>query len=191
MEYGMRKFVALGTLAVLAVGAQAASAEGFNYNFVEGGYAFGDIESVDLSGFGVKGSWAVTPNIHVFGGYQTLNLDGVSSDLNTLNLGVGYNWSLNDSWDLIGAASYEHAKLGTSDSGYGLAVNVRGRIGEAFEVDAGVKYADIGSSSTTYTVGGRYNFTPAFAVGAAYNRLDLNNATGNTWGINLRYSFGM
>jgi opacity protein-like surface antigen len=190
----MRKFVALGTLAVLAVGAQAASAEGFNYNYVEGGYAFGDVESVDLSGFGVKGSWAVTPNIHVFGGYQTLNFDGPGS-LKSLSLGAGYNWSLNESWDLIGAASFEQQKLGSSESGWGLGAGVRGRIGEAFEVDAGLKYADIGDfgNSTTFNVGGRYYFTPNFAVGAEYNRIDLGdaNATGNTWGINVRYNFGM
>src|SRR5688500_6449380 len=81
---GMRKFVALGAIAALALGAQTAAAEGFSYNLIEGSYATGDVESVDLDGFGVKGSWELAPSIFVLGGLQNLEFDGGAS-LDSLN----------------------------------------------------------------------------------------------------------
>jgi hypothetical protein len=79
---------------------------------------------------------------------------------------------------------------GPNATGYGVAVGLRGRLGESFELTGGVKYYDVNKgwkSQTTFGVGARYYFTPAFAVGAdVWDQDDL----GKSWTIALRYDFG-
>ncbi len=193
----MRKYVALGVIAAMALGAQTAAAEGFSYNLIEGSYATGDIESVDLDGFGIKGSWELAPSIFVLGGLQNLDIEGGGS-LDTLNLGVGMNWALSDNADLFGAATFERQKLdvgpSASESGFGVQAGVRGRVAERLELAATIKYADIGDfgDAFTYTAGGRWYFTPNFAVGLDYSKVDLGDADadGDLFGVALRYDFG-
>ncbi|HWL64310.1 MAG TPA: outer membrane beta-barrel protein [Steroidobacteraceae bacterium] len=189
----MRKYVALGVIAAMALGAQTAAAEGFSYNLIEGSYATGDVEGFDLDGFGVKGSWELAPSIFVFGGLQNLDFDGGGS-LDALNLGVGMNWALSDNADLFGGASFERLKSGSSESGFGVQAGVRGRVVERLELSAAIKYSDIGDfgDSFTYTAGGRWYFTPNFALGLDYNKLDLgdSNADGDLFSVALRYDFG-
>jgi opacity protein-like surface antigen len=191
----MRKYAALGMIAAMALGAQAVSAQGFSYNLIEGSYVFGDVEGADFDGFGVKGSAELTPMLHAFGGLQNLSFDG-GGDLDTLNLGLGVNFPMSDALDLVGGVSFERAKVGGfgSESGFGLNAGVRGRAGENFELAAGLKYADIGDygDSFTYTAGVRWYFTPNFAVGADYNKVDLGDldAHGDSWVVSLRYDFG-
>lgn len=190
----MRKYVAFGVIAAMALGAQTAAAEGFSYNLIEGSYSTGDIESVDVDGFGVKGSWALAPSIFVFGGLQNLDAEGPGGSLDALNLGVGMNWALSDNADLFGGASFERLKGGTSESGFGVQAGVRGRVAESLELSASIKYADIGDfgDSFTYAAGGRWYFTPNFAVGLDYNKLDLGDADakGDLFSLVLRYDFG-
>jgi hypothetical protein len=189
----MRKFVALGAIAALALGAQTAAAEGFSYNLIEGSYATGEIESTDLDGFGVKGSWELAPTIFVLGGLQNLDVDGGGS-LDALNLGVGMNWAMSDNADLFGAATYERLDGGPAESGFGVTGGVRGRVGNSLELSASIKYSDIGDfgDSFTYAAGGRWYFTPNFALGLDYNRLDLGDSgfDGDLFSVALRYDFG-
>jgi len=190
----MRKFVALGAIAAaMALGAQTAAAEGFSYNLIEGSYNTGDIEGTDLDGFGIKGSWELAPSIFVLGGLQNLDIDGGGS-YDTLNLGVGMNWALSDNADLFGAATFERADLGPAESGFGVQAGVRGRMVERLELSAAIKYSDIGDfgDAFTYTVGGRWYFTPNFALGLDYNKVDLGdvNADGDLFSVALRYDFG-
>jgi opacity protein-like surface antigen len=188
----MRKFVALGVLAAAALGAQSAAAQGFSYNLIDRSYAFADIEGTDGDGFGVKGSAELTPMLHAFGGLQNLEFDG-GFDLDSLNLGLGLNFPMSDVLDLTAGASFERLKgQGNSESGFGIGAGVRGRVAENFELAASVKYADIGDvgDTFTYSAGARWYFTPAFAVGADYNRLDIGNADGDAWIVSLRYDFG-
>lgn len=190
----MRKHLALGTIAaMLALGAQTAAAEGFSYSFIEGSYAFADVEGVDGDGFGIKGSTELAPSIHVFSGLQNLGLDN-GADIDTLNIGVGLNWSLSDNADVVGGLSYERMDVGPSESGFGVSGGLRGRVGDYLELNAGVKYSDIGDfgDTFTYTAGARWYFTPNFAVGADFNKIDLGDfdADGEAWVISLRYDFG-
>jgi opacity protein-like surface antigen len=189
----MRKYAALGMIAAMALGAQAVSAQGFSYNLIEGSYAFGDIEGTDLDGFGIKGSAELTPMLHAFGGLQNLSFDG-GGDLDTLNLGLGVNFPMSEALDLVGGVSFERQKLGGSESGFGVSGGVRGRVAANFELAASVKYTDIGDfgDAFTYTAGARWYFTPNFAVGADYNKLDLgdSNFDGDAWVFSLRYDFG-
>jgi hypothetical protein len=187
----MRKLAALGTMAALAFGAQAAAAD-FSYNLIEGTYvASADIENVDGDGFGVSGSFELTPMLFAFGALNNLDFSG--ADLDELGLGLGVNWGLNDSVDVVGGFSYERVKLeGVSNSGFGMGVGLRGRIAERFELTGGVKYRDLGNGAdgTELNFGGRYYFTENFAAGADFRRFDLGSVNGNFISISARYDFG-
>jgi opacity protein-like surface antigen len=197
----MRKYVALGAIAAMALGAQTAAAEGFSYNLIEGSYATGDLEGLDGDGFGFKGSTELAPSIHLVSGWSSLEFKeaGVDLELDTLSIGVGLNWALSDNADLVGGLSYERAKLGSdflgesvSDSGFGVSGGIRGRAAESFELNAGIKYSDFGGDDMlTYSAGGRWYFTPKFAVGADYSKLDFGDGLdGDTWVLSVRYDFG-
>lgn len=192
----MRKYVALGMIAALALGAQTAAAEGFSYNLIEGDYAFADLEGIDGDGFGVKGSAEFAPNLHGAAGYQQLNFDG-GLDIDTFSLGLNLNYALSDNADLIGGVSYENMKVSLSgfgsesESGYGLTAGVRGRVADNFELAANVKYSDISDlEAFTYSAGVRWYLTPNFALGADFNKLDFDAFDGEAWVVSLRYDFG-
>jgi hypothetical protein len=99
---------------------------------------------------------------------------------------------VSDNADLFGAATYERVDVGPSESGFGIAGGVRGRVGNSLELSASIKYSDIGDfgDSFTYAAGGRWYFTPNFALGLDYNRLDLNGGDGDLFSVALRYDFG-
>jgi hypothetical protein len=190
----MRKYVAIGTLAAMALGAQTAAAEGFSYNNIEGQYAFMDIEGFDLDGFGVSGSGELTSNLFGFGGLANLDVEGGGS-IDTLNLGLGVNWAIGDNADLIGGASFERIKfLGSSESGWGIMGGVRGRVAESLELTASLKYSDVGDVENvlTWDVGARWYFTPNFAAGANYTSMDFDDLGVKADGfiVSLRYDFG-
>ncbi len=195
MEQCMRKYLALGTLAALGLTTQAfaADAEGFSYNLIEGSYIDTEIEGIDGDGFGVSGSVEFNQNVFGFGSINDIDYEGgVGSS--QLSLGVGVNWALSPVVDLVGGLSYERIKLSVSglgsesEDGYGLNLGLRGRVGDALELSAGVNNVDLGADidDTTLQAAGRYYFTPAFAVG-----LDVSdNDDGTAFGLSVRYDFG-
>lgn len=198
----MRKQVALGVIAALALGAQTAAAEGFSYNFIEGSYATGDMEGMDGDGFSIKGATELAPSVHVFSGLTNLDFEeaGVDLEMDTMSIGVGLNWGLSDNADLVGGLSYERVKVASdflgasdSDSGFGVSGGIRGRVGNSLELEAGIKYADFGNGGDllTYSAGGRWYFTPNFAAGVEFNKIDLGDGIeGDAFLFSLRYDFG-
>jgi hypothetical protein len=216
MELRMRKQIALGTVLALGVGAQAIAAEGFSYNNVEAAFIKGKISvpldggeglSAKGDGFQLSGSAAFGENLFGFASFGSLGLDkfkidGVSVDaggaevkVKPLSLGVGFHWALSPNLDFVSSVSFERLKVSLSEAdfsesanGYGLGVGLRGRVGESLELTGNLKYVDIEESDFVYGVGGRYYFTPAFAVGIDYSKYDDSNLT--NLGISLRYDFG-
>jgi hypothetical protein len=196
MELRMRKHIALGTVMALGIGAQAVAAEGLSYNNIDLSYVDGQIDGgegfdLDGDGFLLEGSVGLGERLFVLGSFGSLNLDGAK--LKPLSLGLGGHLPLGMSVDVVGALSFERLKLegAGSESGWGASVGLRGKLGDSFELNGAIKHVDIGDfgSDMEFTVGGRYYFTDAFAVGVDFTKwddLDLQ-----TWGIALRYDFGM
>jgi hypothetical protein len=178
----MRKHFALGAALALGVVSAPVLAD-FSYSNVEASYLSIDPPGAGGSedGIGLTGSYEFNENFSAFGGYEDV------SDLEHLFVGVGLNWSLSDNLDLTSGLSYEDFDPA---SGFGLGLGLRGRLGESFEVTGGVKYIDLNKGvdgQTTFTIGGRYYFTPNFAAGVDYSDLD---DLGNGWRVALRYDFG-
>jgi len=155
-------------LAVTMVSAQAAA--GPRYTYIEGGYQYTELDDptgfgadLDGSGFFVAGSFAVTEIFHVFGGYSDTDLKvdlGIGTaeiDYQTLNLGVGLNWALNDRIDLVGRvawvdveAKFEDVK--EDDSGFGLSLGLRSMLTDRFEINTALNYVNLGSDADELAV---------------------------------------
>ena len=191
----MRKGLFLGLLAALGVAGPAMAEEGFNYSYVELGYVKSDLDdyNVDGDGFGLRGSYEFTKNIHAFAAYSDQDFD-FNVNATTLELGAGYAWPVNPNMDLVGTASYVHAEVdapgfgSVDDSGLGLGFGVRARVVDVVELTGGLRYVDFDNSgsNTSFTAGGRYFFTNNLAAG-----LDVeSDDNGTTWMLGGRFSFG-
>lgn len=192
----MRKQIALGSVLALGLGVQAMAAEGVSYSNVEVAYVDAELDggeggNVSGDGFSAAFSAAIGESFFAFGNLGSLDFDG--GKLKPLSLGFGGHMPLGTSVDVVGGLSFERLKLSglSSESGWGAHVGLRGMIGERFEWNAMVKHVDIGDfgSDMNFGVGGRYNFTDAFAAGVDFTKWDDLDLT--TWGIALRYNFGM
>lgn len=179
----MRKFVAIVTLAALGLGAQAASAQGFSYNLLEGSLISGD----DYDGFGVSGSYAFTPDIFGLASIDAIELDN-GVDVSLLSVGAGYRIAINEALDVFATGSLKRIKPDgfDDDMGFGLGVGLRGRLIERLELQGGLEYVDVNDSDTVLSVGGRWYFTNNFAAGLDFS----DNDAGSALRFVARYDFG-
>ena len=60
------------------------------------------------------------------------------------------------------------------DDGYLADLGLRGRVGDAVELEGGVRYTDFsdGGDDTALVVGGRFHFNKTWALGAEYSSGD-------------------
>lgn len=190
----MRKTTILGSLVALGLAGSALAADsGFSYSNVELGYIDTEIDDFDVNGdgFGLRGSFALTPHVHAFASYSDVDFDH-DIGARTLRVGAGVNWPLSPRLDMIGRLSYvdvevDAGRFSADDSGFGLEAALRGRPMERLELTGGVEYVDVGDSDdTSLEVGARYYFTDQFAAGG-----DLSfNDDGTTILLGLRFDFG-
>jgi hypothetical protein len=158
-----------------------AMADGLNYTFGEVSYGRVDIDDADVDGdgFGIAGSFALTDEFHLFGGYQTADFD-FGIDFNQLNLGVGFNTPIADTIDVVASLSYVNLELdagsfgSADDNGYAIGVGLRGMAGPQIELHGGIEYVDLSDSGsdTSFGAGVRFNINDMFSVGLAGNWTD-------------------
>jgi opacity protein-like surface antigen len=152
-----------------------AMAEGFNYNFVSASYGTVDFDDIDVDGniFDIGLSLAISENFHVFGNYESADLDfGV--DASGYSAGIGFNTPISNVIDVVAQVSYEYAEVDVGfddadDNGYGLAVGLRAAVSEAVELNAGLKYVDFGDGGDGTALGAAFlfNLTESIALGLA------------------------
>lgn len=170
-----------------------AQADDFDYSYVEGGIANANVDvgpaDVDIDGLIVGVSFAVTEELHVFGSYEDQDFD-FGSNGNVLTLGGGFHVGLSQDLDFVGDLAYIEAEVATpfgsaDDSGYAVGAGLRSRLSDAVEIDAGIRYVDLDETDTLFSVGARYYFTDALALGGAYT----NGDDGSSWSVRVRYRF--
>ena len=158
---------------LLALSASA-SAQDFNYNYFSLGYSSVDFDDINVDGDGLalRGSYAISENVHVFAGYQDADLD-FSVDASTWNIGVGYNTSVSETVDVVARLSYENVEInipgpGSADeNGYGLGVGLRYAAGDKLEFEAGISYVDLSDAGddTSLDAGVLYELSDTVALG--------------------------
>ena len=177
----------------LAAAPLAAHADGFDYSFVEGGYAQLDVDGVsgNLDGFFLRGSVEITERLFVSADY--LDTSGSGADTQLYSIGLGGSFPLSNALDLTGRVAYvgtevDASGFGGDDDGFSVGAGLRGRLGEGFELEGKVTYYDFSDSGddTSFGLAARYFFTDQLAVGAEYE--DFDDAS--LWGLGIRYSFG-
>ncbi len=166
--------VVLGSV-MLALAPLAALADDMSYSYVDLAYVETDIDGFGASadGFALRGSVGFAENFFVSALYADQSIDVF--DIESIAVGVGGHYGINDSLDLVGSASYTEVDLSGpgingSDDGYQVNFGARGQVGDAVELEGGVLYQDLsdGGDSTSLYVGGRFHFNKTWALGAEY-----------------------
>lgn len=152
----------------------ASAADNLSYNYVEGDYVKTDAENGKADGWGVKGSYGVLPNMHVFGEYSRQEVDNTDADVDQWRLGVGYNTEIAPSTDFIARAAYNKfdPKEGLDFNGYSAEAGVRTAFGQHAEVYALAGYEDYSK---------KHGVNPE---GEWYGRLGAQVKLNQNWGIN-------
>ena len=155
---------------MLAAAPLAALAEGMSYSYVDAAYVDTDVDGApSADGFGLRGSVGFAENYFVFGEYTDQSSGG--ADLTTYGVGLGGHYGIAENLDLVGRLGWVQVDIGPfDDDGYLLDFGLRGRVGDAVELEGGVRYTDFsdGGDSTGLFVGGRFHFNDTWALGAEY-----------------------
>lgn len=171
--------VMLGSL-VLAAAPLAAQAEDMSYSYVDLAYVETDFDGIGPSadGFGLRGSVGFAENWLAFAEYSATSVSGV--DIDQLAVGLGGHWGIAENVDLVGRLGYFQVELdaggfGTADDdGFLVDVGLRGRLGDAVELEGGARYTDLsdGGDDTALVLGGRFHFNQTWALGAEFQSGD-------------------
>jgi Ax21 family sulfation-dependent quorum factor len=165
----------------------SAQAGDLSYSYFEAGYLRADPDGFDSeSGFGLRGSGALTDHWHVFGAYESIDVN--SFDLTRSRIGLGYNTAISDNIDFYGRVSYVNYDFDSfgDENGWGAEVGIRGAVSPHFEASAGLRYENLDNDDdTSLVLGGQYKFNETWGIAADFEVAD----GGNTFFIGPRVSF--
>lgn len=170
--------VVLGSL-MLAATPLAAMADDMSYSFVDLAYVETDIDNAPTAdGFALRGSVGFAENWLAFAEYSDQSVQGI--DITQFAVGLGGHYGITDNLDLVGRLGYFKVELdaggggNADDDGYLLDLGLRGRVGDAVELEGGARYTDLsdGGDDTALFVGGRFHFNKTWALGAEYQSGD-------------------
>jgi hypothetical protein len=179
---------------LLAIG--AASAAELDYNYFELRYVDTELDvgafDVDGDGFEIGGSLELTPAVHIFANFQTLDF-GSGIDVSAFEIGGGYAMPLRPGADLVARLSYIDGEIDTpfgdeDDNGFGFSAGLRNMFSPQFEGRAFVNYVDLDESGDeiSFEIAGDYFLNEQVALGAS---LELGDDV-TTWTLGARWYFG-
>lgn len=167
-----------------------AAASDLSYNFAELRFVNTDIGNQDGDGLRVAGSFEISQNWLVVGGFTSVDFNN-NVDTSTLEIGAGYVHRYNPSLDIIGYAKVVRSEVDftggdNSDTGIALAGGVRGRFTPKFEGRATVNYINVIETDTYFELGGDFYITNQFSAGAT---LEFGGDA-DTLSLGIRWFFG-
>lgn len=130
---------------LLAAGLMApafAAAQNLNYNYVDAGLAFyPDFEDETFFGLDATGSFAITPDVFVFGGMKYLTDD---VDLIAFHIGPGYRFALDARTDIYGGLTLEYQEVdydngSEDDTALGVRGGLRHRLTQELELGGQIR----------------------------------------------------
>lgn len=151
----------------------AAGASDLDYSYAELRFVDSEIGNADGDGVSIGGSFDLGNNWLVVGNYTTLDFDG-NVDANTLEIGAGYVYALDERWDLVSYAKVVRAELeangfSADENGFALASGFRGMLTPVIEGRASINYVDIEESDSFVELGADYYFNEFISAGATIN----------------------
>lgn len=161
-----------------------AQATELSYSYFEAGYFFINPDGFSgESGWGLRGSAAVSESFHLLFGYDQVSL-GRGRDLDLWRFGLGYNHALSDRTDLVARVAFESID---GDSGWNAEVGVRGAFSPHFDGFAGIGYSEFsrGSGDGYLVLQGHARFNPKWGIAAEAKVFD----GGHTIFVGPRASF--
>jgi len=185
----MKRLVLAVALAA-AVPFAASAADGVNYNYVQGGYVATNTSGPDADGWGLGGSVAVHPNVHLFADYARQDIKNTAYNYDQWRVGGGYNTAINSQTDFVANVAYERldAGSGVAVDGYSVEGGVRAALAQRFEGYAMVGYLDGNQlKGEPYgRLGATVKFSPNWGVNA-----DVRFVDGGTqqWFVGPRFSW--
>lgn len=168
---------------MLALAPLTALADDMSYSYVDLAYVETDIDNAPTAdGFGLRGSIGFAENWLAFAEYSAQSVQGV--DIDTIAVGLGGHYGLAENLDLVGRLGYFEVDLNAgggldaSDDGYLFDLGLRGRLGDAVELEGGARYTDLsdGGDDTSLFIGGRFHFNKTWALGAEYQSGDNSSS---------------
>ena len=167
------------TVVLAGVGATLAQAPGWKY--AEGGLTSINPEGSDsVDGWFVGGMWEFgsTQKFHAFAEF------GEVDDNTNWSAGGGWHGLLGEAADLVAEAAF--VDLDVVD-GFRITGGARWMVVKRLEVNGFINYSDLDTTDqTSLEVGGVFDFTRRFGVGASYDRGDDFDTTRAF----VRYNFG-
>jgi hypothetical protein len=163
---------------LLAAAPLAALADDMSYSFVDVAYVETDIDDAPTAdGFALRGSAGFAENWFAFADYSDQSVAGV--DLTQYAVGIGGHYGLAENLDLVGRVGWAKVEIDAGpffdadDDGYLLDLGLRGRVGDAVELEGGARYVDFGDGDeTSLFFGGRFHFNDTWALGAEFQSGD-------------------
>jgi hypothetical protein len=159
---------------MLAAAPLTALADDMSYSFVDVAYVETDIDDAPTAdGFALRGAVGFAETFFVFGEYSDQSVSGV--DLTSYAVGLGGHYGIAENLDLVGRVGWAQVEIDAGpfdadDDAYFLDLGLRGRVGDAVELEGGARYTDFsdGGDSTGLYAGGRFHFNETWALGAEY-----------------------
>ncbi len=171
-------------------------AQSGNYDYVQGTFGRVDLDGsgldADGDGLGFSASFSINDDFHVFGEYQTADLNfGV--DVNILELGGGYHTDISPYLSLNANVGYLEVEasasgIGSADAdGLFVGLGLRGEVSDAVELYGGLDYIDFDGADgeTRANAGFILSLTDALGVGIEANLWD----DVNIFQLHARYYF--
>ena len=162
---------------LLAAAPLAAMADDMSYSYVDLGYAQTDIDGVGPSadGFGLRGSIGFARELVRVRRATRPRASRASISTRSRSASAGTTASPKASTWSAASATSKSTSTPVADStpmttATSLDAGLRGRVGDAVELEGGVHYTDLsdGGDDTALFVGGRFHFNKTWALGAEY-----------------------
>lgn len=167
------------------------------YDYLDIGVVYGEIDSPgsdpDFTEFGIAGSWGFHPNVALFAGIGSGEIDTSVGDIDTTEASVGIapHFALTPKVDLVFPIALEFAEFDSGpfdddDTGYSVGAALRILPTPAWEFGVGVTHVEIFDGDDQIFSGGvRWHANHLFSLG-----LDLSAADDSTAAtLTGRFSF--
>ena len=182
----MKRIGLLSFLCLPAFALAQTHVESSSFHYLELGLVDAELDipgpNLDGNGFQFEYSTEVRDHVHLFAGYERLELDDVDGDSARKLLGLGVHYRPLQKLTVFGRAAWTDmdVDLGSGnvgDDGFTIIGGARYLIGDGWEVRGGAEYVDLdaGDSTTVVTVGADFFLTDVVAL-----TLDVDDRDGTT-----------